>query len=424
MKTRKISKTLICMLLLLATIMNFSSCSKTNEDEGYESESIDLMRDITPNNVEPLPELADGNISTVDFAVRLFRETAADSNTLISPLSVMYALAMTVNGADEATLSEMESVLGMSVDELNEYLYTYTNSLPIGEKYKLSIANSIWVNDDMRFTANNDFLQRVADYYRADIYKSPFNYNTLRDINNWVKNETGGTIPKVLEEMSPDAVMYLINALYFEAEWSKIYQDYQVRDGKFTTEKNEVQKVEMMYSTEYSYLEDANATGFLKYYKGGKYAFLALLPNEGMSIESYIDSLDGENLYSLLSNVIRCEVRTSIPKFESEFAIEFSEILSNMGMPTAFDPYNANFTKMGESITKQLYISRVIHKTFIQVAEKGTKAGAVTVVEVGDNASAAPTEPKRVYLDRPFVYMIIDTQNNVPIFIGSMTDIR
>jgi serpin B len=161
----------------------------------------------------------------------------------------------------------------------------------------------------------------------------------------------------------------------------------------------------------------------LKYYKGGKYAFLALLPNEGMSIESYIDSLDGENLYSLLSNVIRCEVRTSIPKFESEFAIEFSEILSNMGMPTPFDPYNANFTKMGESITKQLYISRVIHKTFIQVAEKGTKAGAVTVVEVGDNASAAPTEPKRVYLNRPFVYMIIDTQNNVPIFIGSMTDI-
>ena len=418
MKKTKLSLVIISLVLLCAMAVNLTGCATTVHAE-------DLMEGVTPNSVTALNDLSSGSADVTDFAIRLFKQTNENGkNTLISPLSVLCALAMTANGAEGETREQMEAVLGMSVEELNLYLYSYINSLPQGEKYKLSVANSIWFTDDDRFTVNQDFLQTNADYYGADIYKTPFDKQTLKDINNWVKNETDNMIPKVLEDIPDAAIMYLINALAFEAEWTEIYEKNQVRDKTFTKEDGTKQDVELMYSTEGKYLEDENATGFIKYYKERKYAFVALLPNEGVTVSEYINSLDGESLAAMLANAESRTVETAIPKFETEYDREMSDILEAMGMSNAFNVTFADFTGIGDSTEGGIYISKIIHKTYIQVGEKGTKAGAVTAIEMNDGSAGPPDEIKQVYLDRPFVYMLIVCETNTPFFIGTVMDVN
>jgi serpin B len=337
---------------------------------------------------------------------------------------VLCALAMTANGAAGETLTQMESVFGMSMEEINHYLYSYMKSLPEGDKYKLSLANSIWFTEDERFTVKRELLQKNADYYGADVYKAPFDETTLKDINHWVNDKTDGMIPKILDYIQPKAVMYLINALAFEAEWVKVYEKHQVKDGKFTKEDGTKQDVEFMYSLESCYLEDEKASGFIKYYAGQKYAFAAILPSEGISISEYIASLDGNSLKTLLTNVQNMSLKVAIPKFETEYAVEISKTLSDLGMSDAFSPEEANFKNLGTSTEGNLYISNVFHKTYISVGEKGTKAGAATAVVMEPTSGGPDFEPKQIYLDRPFVYMLIDCENNIPFFIGTMMDIN
>lgn len=419
MKLSRISLTLISLLLALAAVAGLSSCSAKVSAE-------DLMERITPNEVDVTIDMNDVNPEVTDFAVRLFKAGAKDGeNVLISPLSVLYALAMTANGAQEETLAQMEDVLGVSTGTLNEYLFEYMKNLPQGEDYALKPANSVWFTDDERFTVNDDFLQTIADYYKAEIYKAPFDNNTLRDINIWVNEKTDGMIPEILDEIPPEAVMYLVNALAFEAEWQEPYTEYQVREGEFTREDGTKQKAEFMYGTESAYLEDENATGFMKSYKDGKYAFVALLPKEGVSLTEYTDSLDGKALSDLLANPKAGTVYTSIPKFETEYSAEMSDTLKSMGMTDAFDSYAADFLKLGHSDGGNIFINRVLHKTFISVGEKGTKAGAATAVEMNDeSADVLPIVPVEIYLDRPFVYMLVDCENNIPFFIGTMADME
>ena len=413
MKRKHTSKTLLSLILVTAMLI-LSGCG------GAE----DLTKGITPNEVSTSQILDAENAAATDFALRLFcASSEGGKNTLLSPLSVLSALAMTANGAEEETLREMEEVLGMTTEELNGYLHTYMKSLPQGEGYKLHLANSAWFRDDGSFAVSEDFQQTNVDYYSAEIYRVPFDEKTCDEINAWVKKHTDGMIPEILQQLPPEAVMCLVNALAFEAEWSQPYEEMQVRDGVFTREDGTEQTAEFMYSDEGHYLADDMATGFMKYYKGYKYAFAALLPNEGVSVEEYIASLDGESLHTMLANPQFDTVFAAVPKFEVEYGTELSEVLSGMGMNDAFDPERADFSGLGTSNRGNVYISQVLHKTFISVAEKGTKAGAATAVLM-DAGDALIEDPKEVYLDRPFVYMLVDCENGTPFFIGAMMDLN
>ena len=161
MKKSKVCKVLVSAILLLAIAVSVAGCATTIQ-------ASDLMEGIRPNAVSAMTDLSEGSSEAIDFFLRLFAESNLDGqNTLVSPLSVMCALAMTANGADGETRAQMESVLGMSIEELNLFLYSYLNNLPNGDKYKLNVANSIWFTDDESFTVNQDFLQSNADYYGA-----------------------------------------------------------------------------------------------------------------------------------------------------------------------------------------------------------------------------------------------------------------
>jgi serpin B len=194
-----------------------------------------------------------------------------------------------------------------------------------------------------------------------------------------------------------------------------------VKDGTFITETGELRHTEMMYNSEYKYLDDGSATGFIKYYADRKYAMAALLPNEGICVADYVASLTGAGLMNTLNSAKSMEVITAIPKFESAYTVEMSDILTSMGITDAFDCDLADFSGLGQSAEGNIYISHVIHKTYIAVNEKGTKAGASTIVIMNETGLTLD-EPKTVYLDRPFIYMLIDCQTNLPIFIGTIMD--
>jgi len=422
----------LCAILSLFLMMTLIGCGKEADSpnsvksfqpgqQAVAEEASSLFEDST----EQLPAEASAQ-SLTDFAVRLFQQSLEEEgNTLISPLSVISALGMTANGAEGDTLSQMEQVLGMESSQLNTYLHDYREGLPEKEgKYKLNMANAIWFKDTPGLVVEEEFLQTNTDYYDATVRKAPFDDSTLKDINDWVSDNTDEMIPTILDDIASEAVMYLINALSFDAEWQEIYYEHQVRNGEFTKEDGSKQDATLMYSEEYSYLEDEDAIGFMKYYADGKYAYVALLPNEEISVSEYVASLTGEKLHNILTNASDRKVKAAIPKYESEYEIEMSAVLASMGMESAFDMSTADFSGLGYSENGNLYIDKVIHKTFIGVDEKGTKAGAATAVVMVEGAAMEVEEPIRIYLDRPFVYMIVDCENNVTIFMGAMKDLQ
>jgi len=421
MKSKGINKyrqtALLSAWLLLAAFI-LTACSGSVPNAAAEN----LMEDIKPAAVDG-KEVDDQFIkNTANFSVELFkRSISKDKNSLVSPASVMLALAMTANGADGETLSQMEKVLGgdIAINTLNQYLYYYVNKLPDEEKTKLKIANSIWFRDDEnRFMAEKDFLQMNADYYGAEIFKTPFTDQTLKEVNNWVKNNTDKMIDNILQEISDDDVMYLINAIVFDAEWKTVYNRSDIYQSEFTAADGSKVSVDFMRSEEGLYLDDGNAVGFIKPYYNDKYSFAALLPNEDTDINSYLDNFSGEGFVDAIKNAKTTTVYASMPKFSYEYDVELNDVLKEMGMTDAFDPDKADLSRLGKSTRGNIYIGKVLHKTFIALDELGTKAGAATVVIVKDEG--APVEIKTVTLDRPFVYAIIDNSTNLPVFIGTV----
>lgn len=447
MKKRLWHKT-IAMLLVIAMMCSMTACSGvggpgnqggTDGPNGsvdcpgvplpndYETSATNLMTDIRSSGEKWIqcdynPDSAQADVT--DFAVRLFQQSLEDEkNTLISPLSVLMALAMTANGAKGETLSQMEETFGLKMEALNEYLAYYDAQLP-REKAKFDISNSIWFRDADFLHVEDAFLEKNYQYYDADIYKAPFDDTTLKDINHWVEQKTDGLIKNILDKIPDAAVMYLINALIFEAEWAQTYEESAVRDKTFTTENGQKQNVELMYSIEDLYLENEAATGFIKYYKNKEYAFVALLPKEGKTVQQCVDGLTGDDLRSLLENPTKIAVDAAIPAFKTEYKILLNDVLMQMGMTDAFDSAMANFKGLGTSDRGNIFISRVIHKTYIEVSPKGTKAGAATVVEMEDECAPWFEEMKTVHLDRPFIYMLIDCENNQPFFMGTCMSVE
>lgn len=357
-----------------------------------------------------------------DFSVKLLQTTCdTENNTLISPLSVLSALAMTANGAQGETRTQMEDTLGGTVDQLNGAL----TGLGQEEDTPLYLANSIWFAEGGRITPNPDFLQINADYYRAGVFEAPFDQTTVTDINRWVKEHTHGMVEELLKEIPRDTVMYLINALAFEGKWEDPYGDSDVWQQAFTNQAGKVQQVSMMHSEEQSYLRDEQAQGFVKPYEGGRYAFVALLPDQGVSVLDYVEGLDGQQLKELLDHPESVPVDVTMPKFESEMEVDLREVLKEMGMDLPFDGAQADFTDLGTSPEGNLYINQILHKTYIEVEEKGTRGGAATAI--GVNCEAAPEEPKEqmvVTLDRPFVYLVVDTDTMLPVFMGTVLSVN
>jgi hypothetical protein len=252
-----------------------------------------------------------------------------------------------------------------------------------------------------------EFLQANADWYNAQAYAAPFDQSTVSDIKNWCYNHTTGKIDKIIDEIPPLAVMYLINAVDFDAKWLKQYERGDVENGVFHNHNGDTKNVKMLYSQESRYFIDDNSVGFTKAYQNSKYHFMALLPDEGVDIYEYIDSLNGEKWAGLWEsanprneNYTYREVHVRMPEFKYEVELSLNETLQALGVTDMFSPA-ADFSGIDE--TQPLYCEIVKQKSMIELDRNGTKAAAITLG--GMNCmSAAPTEPLYITLDRPFVY--------------------
>ena len=345
------------------------------------------------------------------FALSLMQhasETRAGKNLLLSPYSLMQALAMTANGAAGETRSEMEQVLGgIPLEQLNSGLY---NERMNARTKALTTANSIWYRDENGFVPKQDFLQTAAGYYGAEAYKAPFDDSTLAAVNNWCKEKTDGMIPEITDRIRTETAMILLNAVCFDAKWVEPFENPGT--GTFQAASGAVQDVTMLRSTETAYLQDLHASGFIKPYESG-YSFAAILPETGMTPEEYLAQQTPEGLRGMLTGAKNTDVEIALPAFSLADKMQLNGTLSEMGMQKAFD--DADFSAMADGID-DLAIGEVLQKTYIDVNASGTKAAAATEVEVD---SCAPPAPEySVILNRPFVYMILDSDTMLPVFTG------
>lgn len=419
-------------VFLLIPVLLLSGCSFTNQF-GFQ-----LLDDVweefeTPSQTKPDSPMEAAGLTEeqtkayLDFSILLLKQSVKEGeNTLISPASAEFALTMALMGADGETLNEMLSVLykDFTKEEAVASAEALNNQLMTNSKVTFHIANSVWVNESLiGDSLNNNYEESLRDKMYAQSFLLPFDKKAVDNINKWVSRNTDNMIPALLDDINPDVAMYLINAMCFEAKWSTQYKKYQIQDKVFTNAAGEEEQVNMLCETSHNYLENDKACGFLKYYEDADYAFMAMLPKEEGSLEDFVANMttaDYTSFYNSLNH--EYDVRTELPCFSYSYEINLNDALKEMGMTYAFDETQADFSPMTTDETLQLYIGNVLQKTYIDVNENGTRAAAVTSVEM-QNATAALRETKEVILNRPFVYAIVNTKTGIPVFIGTVNNI-
>ncbi|MFO7941035.1 MAG: serpin family protein [Bacillota bacterium] len=374
---------------------------------------------------DPVDELDQDLVrANTQFALDLARKLRAedpDKDLFFSPASISLALAMTKNGAAGETFDAMSKTLGfgeMSRDAVNDGFKDLLTILENPDpKVELDIANSIWAREGLPF--KEEFLDVNDQYYDATTRELDFDDPTARDtINDWVAEATRGKIEEMVEEIRADTIMFLINAVYFQGNWSEEFDPEQTRDDIFYREDGEEVQTEFMHAEERTcpYYEDDALQGVALPYGDGRLGMYVLLPSEDENIDDLLADLDAEKIENIFSGFSEREINLSLPKFKIEYKKALDEALGDMGMEIAFDRQEADFSRMYPVTPDQnVYIGEVLHKTFVEVDEKGTEAAAATSVEIRIESAMIATEFRA---ERPFLFAIRDDQTGTILFLG------
>ena len=361
------------------------------------------------------------------FGIKLFKRLNAetpDSNVFISPLSISMALGMTYNGAAGSTEEAMRGTLefgDLSRNEINESYKSLIELLEgIDTDVEFNIANSIWYRNDRIF--EQDFFDRCGEYFNARVKGLDFSQGeAVKDtVNNWVEENTNGKIKDILKNVHPLAVMYLVNAIYFNGTWTYQFDEEDTKDDVFYQTGDGTRECKMMeVKSEFKYFEDSNAQVIDIPYGIGNYSMTVILPGYGEDIEEFIADLTQEKWNEWMGSFYEDSVNLFLPKLKLEYKAEetLKKVLIDMGMGVAFDEDLADFTEMYSP--GGIFINKVIHKTFLEVDEEGTEAAAATVVEIIE--SSIPEHPT-VYLNRPFVFAIRENYSGSILFIGKIVE--
>ena len=368
---------------------------------------------------------AESGDAYANFALNLLRAGRTEGeNVLMSPLSVMLALGMTSAGAAGNTAQEFARLFGMEQDALTAHCRTLLEDYSdLGGSSEANLANSLWCDPDMEL--DDRFLTTCRDDFDAQVYHADLqSADTVQAVNDWVKDATKGMIPRVVDHFDEQAVLALINAVYFKNQFQRPFKpsasewtmEFYNADGTVAQplgmsngERKEI------------YLTHENGQGVVMPYDDGKLGLLLMLPDEGMSLTDYLASWDGGTIAGLLENQTDRQVHLTVPKFKAEWDGELKDTLTALGLADAFDPASADFSAMGRSEKGPFFIGSVIHKTAFEVNEKGTEAAAVTAVMV--EFTGLPQTPDDLVVlrfERPFVYGIVDLETGAPLFLGTM----
>ncbi len=416
----KIYKSILCLLLcvLCLTLSCCQSDSKSLTADYIRSEAIPVYDFFSGESVTPAG-YEEFSAAYLDFAANLLKASSADESVALSPLSLYTALSMTANGASGKTLRELERVLGsdLSISEINTFIHYLSQRVEIlnNENGKVKSANSLWIDDS--YSVKAQYLQTVVNYFDSEVFRDEL---SSEEINNWIEENTEGLIKDMLSDLDEDTAMVLVNALLFDDEWLTPYEEEDIYDGSFKGTKGQ-QVVSFMESNE-MLLTAADAKGFIKSYKNTPCKLVAILPNENVDIDTYVSTLSGAKLTTLLNSaagVNRCVAH--LPEFELRTKLNLKDTISEMGAPLAFSD-EANFENL--TMSENLKISQVIQESFVDVSSKGTVAGSSSAVVVAPSASASPeSDFESLVFDRPFVFMIVENECNLPLFIGTVKSI-
>ncbi len=353
---------------------------------------------------------------------KIIEQEDAAKDVFISPLSVSMALGMTLNGADGTTYDAMQNTLAFddfTNEEINKAYYDLIELLiNLDDKVLFKIANSIWYRNT--FNVESAFIETNKTWFDAEVNASNFDDpETANIINNWVAIKTHGKITKIIERIGPNTVMYLINAIYFNGTWKYEFDIENTRDDLFNLIDGSVADCKMMaISGEFKYFQDENIQVIDLPYGDGEFSMTVFLPETGTNINDFISNLDESEWDNYLISLKSDSGTLRLPKFELEYKLTMNEVLKSLGMSIAFEASNADFSRINSNA--QLFISKVLHKTFVKVDEEGTEAAAVTVVEIRVTSTGPETKKFDMRVDRPFVFTIRENHSNTILFMGKM----
>ena len=356
------------------------------------------------------------------FGLELFRQVNNNEEDIIfiSPLSISMALGMTLNGAAGDTYAEMQSALhkkGLSAESINQsYQSLITLLVNLDPEVTLNIANSIWYRDD--FNVLPSFEETNRTHFYAEIAALDFNDPSAKNtINNWVSEYTNGRIPSIVDNIPPEAVMYLVNALYFKGKWLYSFDPDRTELLPFQNLDQSVTETPMMQMQATLPLVETDLFSAVDLpYGDSLYSMTVLLPKDNVSLTDVTESLSSESWNTLTSTFSSKEVNIRLPRLALEYKHTLNEALQALGMSTAFDASQADFSAIQPDA--DLYISRVLHKTFLEVNEEGSEAAAVTAVEVGVVSVGLDPPPVLFHVDRPFLFAIREAGSGSILFIG------
>ena len=411
----KTFKSLICILLCVLCL-SLCCCGAKNQS---------LTADYTRSNAVPVynffadesqtPEnYQEFTAAYMDFAASLLKNSESDESVVLSPLSLYTVLSVTANGASGKTQREIEKALGqdLNISEINTFIHYLNERVKAlnSEEGFVNSANSLWIRDD--YSVKAQFLQNVVNYYDSEVFRTELK---AEEINSWIENKTDGEIKDMLSELDKDTALVLVNALLFDDEWVTPYEEGNIYNGSFKGTKGE-ETVKFMESNE-MFIESKDAKGMIKSYKNTPCKFVAILPDEKISVDEYAASLSGAKLETILSSatgVNRCIAH--LPQFELRNKLSLSETAKAMGMELMFTD-EANFDAL--TMSEGLKVSDIMQESFIKVSETGTKAGSSTTVTLKDSDSETH-DFEELKFDRPFVFMIVENESNLPLFIGTV----
>ena len=416
---------------VMAASLIFSSCSVNLKKDKPLKENPNVKTEI---NLDKVAETQyDRNLMEKEyrrFSLNLLNQTIKDvdgeGNVMVSPASVMMALDMVAAGAKGDTLKQLTDVFAKGQGALDQQAYAAAlmDKINGSKDVEFTCANAVWNNEKLLGDGiNTRYVDYIKETFLAEYKAEAFGNGTADEINKWADEHTKHMISEIVKDIDPYTAMILVNAICFDGKWETEYEDYQVNTGKFTKTDGSTQDVMFLSDETRDYFETDKATGFMKSYKGGEYAFLAILPKDGsISANAFAKDFTAEDYEKFIKSVTtQYDVFSKMPEFKSDFELTMNDTLKTLGAGDVFDEKKADLSGIaGEP--GDLFVSKVIHKTHIEVDRTGTKAAAVTAVSV-EVASAEPPEFKTVNCDRPFVYAIVDVKTMTPIFIGTVNEV-
>lgn len=415
--------------LMGMTAMVLSACRTTRVEKAAENGNANWS--VNEEVDESFLILSDAQHEMVNnnnsFAFSLYNKTMGMNSRVVSPLSVTYLMSMLANGADGETQQQILATLGWagegiqqpSLQDINDYSrMLIEKTARLDKAVTVEIANYVAVNKE--FKLNSKFQKSVERDYKAGVESLNFTSpSTLKRINDWCNDRTHGMIPSIINELDPDAVSYLMNAIYFNGTWKDKFSKEETKQEMFRGYTRDIQYVDMMHRHgEYFYADGDGYSAVSIPYGNGAFRMTVILPSEGSFLRDVMASMDGGKFQALQRSMEKCNVDLKIPRFTTEVELPLNDIISALGAPLIFSP-QADFSQFARG---DFYVSKMFQKAKIEVSEEGTKAAAVTAAIM--MMSAVRPEKKRnvvFHADSPFAYIISENSTGSIYFMGQYT---